>query len=110
MSNLIVEAVPPSQTGVATGMNSNIRVVGAAVGSAVTTSLIVNGVIGGGLPKEHGYVLAFAACTVAMVVAGIAAFRIPTGRPRCRRARRYAVLNPEAEVVFGAWGVSQGVK
>ena len=34
MSNLIIEAVPPSQTGVATGMNTNIRNIGAALGSA----------------------------------------------------------------------------
>ena len=33
MSNLIVEAVPPSQTGVATGMNTNVRNIGAALGS-----------------------------------------------------------------------------
>ncbi len=32
MSNLIVHAVPPAQTGVASGMNANIRTIGGAVG------------------------------------------------------------------------------
>ena len=43
MSNLIVEAVPPSQTGVATGMNTNVRNIGAALGSGIATSVIVSG-------------------------------------------------------------------
>ena len=32
MSNLIVQAVPPSQTGVASGMNANIRTIGGRSG------------------------------------------------------------------------------
>ena len=51
MSNLVIEAVPASQTGVATGMNTNIRNIGAALGSAVATSLIVCGVAGPRLPQ-----------------------------------------------------------
>ena len=34
MANLIIEAVPAEQTGVATGMNTNIRNIGAALGAA----------------------------------------------------------------------------
>ena len=33
MANLIIEAVPASQTGVATGMNTNIRSIGGALGT-----------------------------------------------------------------------------
>ena len=33
MANLIIEAVPAEQTGVATGMNTNIRNIGAALGA-----------------------------------------------------------------------------
>jgi len=35
MSNLIVQAVPMAQTGVASGMNANIRTIGGAIGAAV---------------------------------------------------------------------------
>ena len=42
MSNLIVEAVPPSQTGVATGMNTNVRNIGAALGGGVATLSLIH--------------------------------------------------------------------
>ena len=45
MANLIIEAVPPSQTGVATGMNANIRSIGGALGSAIATSIVVSDVL-----------------------------------------------------------------
>ena len=35
MSNIIVTAVPPEQTGVANGMNTNFRTIGGAIGAAV---------------------------------------------------------------------------
>src|SRR6266700_4905884 len=45
MTNLIVEAVPSTQTGVATGMNANIRTVGGAIGSQVVVTVITSGVV-----------------------------------------------------------------
>ena len=80
MANLIIEAVPAEQTGVATGMNTNIRNIGAALGSGIATSLVVSGLLPDGFPKEHGYILAFA-------VSGVG-----TGRGRAGRAR-----HPEAD-------------
>jgi MFS family permease len=81
MANLIIEAVPASQTGVATGMNTNIRSIGGALGSAIATSIIVMDVLPSGLPKEGGFVVAFVACGVSMVVACLAALAVP-GRSR----------------------------
>jgi MFS family permease len=60
MANLIIEAVPRSQTGVATGMNTNIRNIGAALGSGIATSIIVSSLLKSGFPKEHGYTVSFA--------------------------------------------------
>jgi MFS family permease len=40
MPNLIIEAVPPEQTGQSTGINSVVRTVGAAVGSQITAVLL----------------------------------------------------------------------
>jgi MFS family permease len=110
MSNLIVEAVPASQTGVATGMNTNVRNIGAALGSGVATSLIVSGMLVHGYPREHGYVLAFAVCGGALVVAAIAALMIPTrSRPSVIDSESHPALTAEAEVVVGAIGyVAEG--
>jgi MFS family permease len=103
MSNLVIEAVPPSQTGVATGMNTNIRSIGSALGASVATSLIVSGSLVNGYPRQHGYVLAFAVCGAAMVVAAMAALMIPTrGRPAMARQYSHPALTAEAEVVVGA--------
>ena len=40
MANLIVEAVPATQTGVATGMNTIVRTVGGAIGSQVAAGIV----------------------------------------------------------------------
>ncbi len=105
MANLIVDAVPTSQTGVATGMNTNVRNIGAALGAGIATSLIVSGMPVLGYPREHGYVLAFAVCGVALVVAALAATLIPTREgPSVVLRESHRALTAEAEVVVGAIG------
>ncbi len=81
MSALIVVAVPPEQTGVASGMNANIRTIGGSVGAAVMSSIVTSGVRAGGVPKESGYTHGFGLLTVAAIAAMIAAFFVP-GRLR----------------------------
>ena len=54
MSNLIVDAVPQTQTGVASGMNANIRTIGGALGGAVLASVITAGHRPDGYPVESG--------------------------------------------------------
>ena len=107
MSNLVVEAVPQSQTGVATGMNTNIRNIGAAVGAGVATSIVVSSLLPNGTPAEHGYILAFVISAVALLIAAGTALLIPrhpvhepTGPSRPARSR--AVRPP---VVGSASGV-----
>ena len=85
MSNLVVEAVPATQTGVATGMNANVRTIGGSVGSQVVSTVIVAGVAAGAVPHERGYVVAFIVLGVAMAGAGVAAALVPS-----REARRAA--------------------
>jgi MFS family permease len=77
MTNLIVDAVPSTHTGVATGMNANIRTVGGAIGSQVVTSVITAGVAAGALPREHGYVLSFLVLAAGMLAAAVAALLVP---------------------------------
>ena len=40
MANLIVESVPPEQTGVATGMNAIFRTIGGALGGQISATII----------------------------------------------------------------------
>jgi EmrB/QacA subfamily drug resistance transporter len=81
MSNLIVEAVPPEQTGVASGMNANIRTIGGSIGSAVMASIVTSGVVAGSLPPESGYTRGFFFLAVATGAAAIASLFIPKSHP-----------------------------
>ncbi len=60
MANLIVEAVPPEQTGVATGMHTITRTIGNAFGSQASAAIIAGSIAATGLPQESGFTIAFA--------------------------------------------------
>jgi EmrB/QacA subfamily drug resistance transporter len=80
MSNLIVAAVPPEQTGVASGMNANIRTIGGSLGAAVMATVVTAHRGPAGLPQESGYTNGFLMLAGALVVAGLAALLIPVVR------------------------------
>jgi MFS family permease len=86
MANLIVLAVPPEQTGVATGMNTVMRSIGGAVGSQIAATMIADHLLASGLPAEHGYVLAFAISLGFLSVCVLASLLVP--------GRRQAALQP----------------
>jgi MFS family permease len=77
LSNLIVAAVPAHQTGVASGMNANIRTIGGSIGAAVMATLVTANVFPSGIPREAGYRNGFIALTIAMVVCAGVALMIP---------------------------------
>ena len=81
MSNLIVQAVPAEQTGVASGMNANIRTIGGAVGAAVMSSIVTSTLLRGGLPAESGYTNGFFFVAVVTLAAVVAALFIPNASP-----------------------------
>jgi EmrB/QacA subfamily drug resistance transporter len=78
MSNLIVQAVPAEQTGVASGMNANIRTIGGAIGAAVMSSIVTSELGIDGRPLASGYTTGFAFLAAMTVVAVVAAFFIPS--------------------------------
>jgi EmrB/QacA subfamily drug resistance transporter len=89
MSNLVVQGVPPEQTGVASGMNANIRTIGGSIGAAVMSSIVTSTAHAGGLPRASGYTHGFALLTAAAIAATLAAMLVPaTARivPRPTRA------------------------
>jgi EmrB/QacA subfamily drug resistance transporter len=80
MSALVVAAVPPSQTGVASGMNANIRTIGGSIGAAVMASIVTSQLGSSGLPKESGYTTGFAVMAAGLVLAAGAGLLIPSAR------------------------------
>lgn len=78
MANLIVLAVPAHQTGVATGMNANIRTIGGAIGAAVMSSIVTANLGSNGLPREAGYTHGFAMLMGVTVIATLAAILVPS--------------------------------
>jgi EmrB/QacA subfamily drug resistance transporter len=102
MSSLIVGAVPPEQTGVASGMNANIRTIGGSIGAALMASIVTADLGKGGLPKEAGYTNGFAMLAGALVIAALAATLIPaTGRLASRIASSNEPEHAELAVLAG---------
>jgi EmrB/QacA subfamily drug resistance transporter len=110
MANLVVAAVPASQTGVASGMNANIRTVGGAIGTALLASVVTADLQATGYPAESNYITAFLLASGALLVAGLAGLLVPA-------VRRDAVTHeepdvperhPQAAVVAGATLVGDG--
>jgi len=92
MANLIVEAVRPDQTGVATGMNAVMRTVGGAVGGQVAASILAANLSVSGLPLERGYTVSFVIMAVTLA-AGVAASLAVPGR-KAHRAHRVTLAEP----------------
>jgi EmrB/QacA subfamily drug resistance transporter len=80
MSALVVAAVPASQTGVATGMNANIRTIGGSIGAAVMASIVTSQLGPSGLPEESGYTTGFAVMAAGLALAALAGLLIPAAR------------------------------
>ncbi|MCX4097012.1 MFS transporter [Nocardia sp. alder85J] len=90
MPAIIVAAVPPAQTGAATGMNANVRTVGGAIGSAISSVILTSGThTAHGLPAESGYANVFWFLGGVAALATIAAFAIPS----------VPALEPQSEIV-----------
>ena len=73
----IVASVPREQTGVASGMNANIRTIGGSIGSAVMAGVVTAHVGPGGFPLELGYTVGFVLLALGMACAALAAAFIP---------------------------------
>jgi EmrB/QacA subfamily drug resistance transporter len=82
MSALIVAAVPRSQTGVASGMNANIRTIGGSIGAAVMASIVTSQLEPSGLPKQAGYTTGFAVMGAGLLLAALAGLLMPSLRRR----------------------------
>jgi EmrB/QacA subfamily drug resistance transporter len=104
MSALIVAAVPPSQTGVASGMNANIRTIGGSIGAAVMASIVTSQLEPSGLPREAGYTTGFAVMAGGLLVAALASLLMPSAR----RGQSAAGELDHAELAMVAAGTVSG--
>ena len=75
MPNLIIEAVPPHQTGEATGFNALVRSVGSSLGSQISAAILVAGAAG--VATDTGFTRAFAVSAGVAAGAGFVAIFIP---------------------------------
>jgi MFS family permease len=100
MINLIVQSVPRHQTGVASGMNTNIRTVGGAIGAAVVTSVITADLQPSGLPVESGYTRGFALLAGIAAAGAMVSLLVPVVR-----ARTHVVPGPQAEAEVEVQGI-----
>ena len=93
LGNLIVQAVPPTQTGVASGMNTVMRTLGGALGGQLTATLIADNTAHG-LPTVTGFTVSYLMATGFLIVCMIAGLLVPVGRVRPRAVE--PELAPEA--------------
>jgi EmrB/QacA subfamily drug resistance transporter len=83
MPKLIVDAVKPTETGIATGMNTVVRTVGGVVGAQVGAVLLAaSAAPGTSVPQESGFVAAFWVGTAGALVAALAASLVHPLRAR----------------------------
>ena len=94
MTSLIVQGVPTSQTGVASGMNANIRTIGGALGSTIMAAIVTSSLEPSGLPQESGYTNGYLVLAIFAFGAVLAGLILPV----LRRAgsRRSAAVDADS--------------
>ncbi|TPW73005.1 MFS transporter [Schumannella sp. 10F1B-5-1] len=92
MTSLIVQSVPTTQTGIATGVNANLRTIGGAIVSSVVTVIVFAHVDATGLPFEAGYTAAFLTAAALAGVSALIALLVRQARRRGAVDRDVAVL------------------
>ena len=89
LGNLIVQAVPETETGVASGMNTVLRTLGGALGGGIAATFVASRVVHG-LPALAGFTATFAMAALFLAGCVVAGLLIPAP------ARAVAALQPEA--------------
>jgi MFS family permease len=80
-ASIIVQSVPADRVGVATGVNANLRTIGSAFGSALTSALVFGAMDASGSPYERGYDVAWLTMAGLALAAGVIV-AVTTRRPR----------------------------
>jgi EmrB/QacA subfamily drug resistance transporter len=91
-ANLIVDVVPPRQTGVATGMNILVRTIGGAFAADIAATVLAAHLLPSGEPMKHGYTIAFSICAAVLVAGVLASLAVP--RRTSRQSHTAELLDP----------------
>ncbi|MFL5780093.1 MAG: MFS transporter [Thermoleophilaceae bacterium] len=97
LGNLIVQAVPATQTGVASGMNTVMRTLGGALGGQIAATFIAENTAHG-QPTITGFINTYVMATGFLLVCVLAGFLIPRAREESEARQRERRLEPAAEV------------
>lgn len=92
LGNLIIEAVPVYQTGVASGMNTVMRTLGGALGAQLAATFIADNTLHA-LPTVKGFTESFALAAAFVLVSLAVALLVPDP-PERRRRRSHAAPAP----------------
>jgi EmrB/QacA subfamily drug resistance transporter len=76
LGNLIVQAVPPHQTGAASGMNTVLRTLGGALGGQIAATFVAS-TTAGGLPALTGFTSTFVMAALALGCCAAAGLLVP---------------------------------
>jgi EmrB/QacA subfamily drug resistance transporter len=79
LGNLVVQAVPFHQTGVASGMNTVMRTLGGALGGQIVATLLVDNTVNG-TPQLEGFIESFLLAAAFLIVCTLAALLVPEAR------------------------------
>jgi MFS family permease len=80
LGNLIVGAVEPHQTGVASGINTVMRTLGGALGGQIAATFISNNHTAAGIPTVTGFTMSYWMATAFLLVTAGAALLVPEAR------------------------------
>lgn len=78
LASLVVDAVPVSQTGVAAGMNANIRTIGGSIGAATMSSIVTARLLPSGYPHEAAYTAGFLVLAAITLTAAVCGLLVPS--------------------------------
>lgn len=90
LPTIVMAAVPPTQTGAATGLNANVRLIGGAIGGQLVAAVAVGFGAAAAVPTQSGYTWAFAVLAGFAVTGALVGTLIPPGTrsaPAGRSAR-----------------------
>jgi EmrB/QacA subfamily drug resistance transporter len=96
LGNLIVQAVRPTQTGVASGMNTVMRTLGGALGGQLAATFIESNTAHH-LPTVTGFVDSYLMATAFLAVCVVAALLVPAARTQSDQARIEPALATASE-------------
>ena len=107
LGTLVIAAVPPQQSGVASGMNTVMRTLGGALGGQLSATFIA-GHVSDGVPTITGFTETFVMATVFLVVCVFASTLVPGQRRRHRGVGQRPAGSGSGESLGEVAGVNGG--